>query len=614
MLGVHSLQQRMVLFLLLPVALLLVAMGWFGFWYARSALVAEWQEAAVLKLQRAAHQVDMRLSEPKFWMQMFQRTGGEPQAEDVQEWILKQLDNLQGIEKASLTRYDSADTSGERGSSTWMRGYSDPWMEKWGGMMEFERGQITEVTPPHYDSQVGHETVSLISSLLSAKDKRVGELNVAVRFDYLMQNALSYGWGKGETASLIDDQGRVLACNLADGRDRICSDEKTLQAVIKAMHEKSSGTILGRSKSPREVVGFYRLKEAPWTLVLTAQDTQILAPIYKFRNIFLIVGSLFIFFVLLLIRTVAGRTVKTISQVSQAAQQVAKGDFQLQLASERQDEVGQLVRSFNTMVMQLEEGIRLKEALDLAMEVQQNLLPSKPPQISAVDIAGTSIYCDETGGDYYDFLEFSEPGEGKLAVAIGDVAGHGISAALLMTTARAMLRTRIMQSGSLGEVVSDVNRLLCLDTDRTGDFMTLYVMMIDKTTWKLRWVRAGHAPAILYDWQNDSFEELRGEGSALGVLDSSAYEEYHYNSWNGSKLLFLGTDGIWETENPQGEMYGMERLRTLLREHCQFSAQAIIDTVMSDLTCFRDSSPQEDDITMVVLKSEQSTGSSENRT
>jgi sigma-B regulation protein RsbU (phosphoserine phosphatase) len=177
-----------------------------------------------------------------------------------------------------------------------------------------------------------------------------------------------------------------------------------------------------------------------------------------------------------------------------------------------------------------------------------------------------------------------------------------------------MLRTRIMQSGSLGEVVSDVNRLLCLDTDRTGDFMTLYVMMIDKTTWKLRWVRAGHAPAILYDWQNDSFEELRGEGSALGVLDSSAYEEYHYNSWNGSKLLFLGTDGIWETENPQGEMYGMERLRTLLREHCQFSAQAIIDTVMSDLTCFRDSSPQEDDITMVVLKSEQSTGSSENRT
>lgn len=115
MFNVRSLKQRMVLFLLLPVASLLVAMGWFGFWYARRSLVSEWQEAAVLKLQRAAHQVDMRLSEPKFWIQMFQRTGGEAHADVIQEWILKQLDDLQGIEKATLTRIDGAENARECG-------------------------------------------------------------------------------------------------------------------------------------------------------------------------------------------------------------------------------------------------------------------------------------------------------------------------------------------------------------------------------------------------------------------------------------------------------------------------------------------------------------------
>jgi HAMP domain-containing protein len=360
MLGARSLQQRMVLFLLLPVALLLTAMGWFGFWYARTALLAEWQEAAVLKLQRAAHQVDMRLSEPKFWMQMFQKTGGDPKADVIQQWILEQLDDLQGVEKAVLTSFDDAGDAIERGGSMWMRPHRHLWMAPWGSMMVFERAQITEVTPPRYDSQVGHETVSLVSGLLNAHDKKVGELRVAVRFDYLMENALSSGWGTGETASLINEQGRVLACNLSKGKSPICSDEETLHELNAAIREKPSGTIFGQSKSPREVLGFHRLQEAPWTLVLTARDTQILEPIYHFRNIFLVGGLLFIVFILLLIRMVAGNTVKEIGAVSRAARQVAKGDFRIQLGSAREDEVGQLVRSFNTMVTQLEEGIRLK--------------------------------------------------------------------------------------------------------------------------------------------------------------------------------------------------------------------------------------------------------------
>jgi len=360
---------------------------------------------------------------------------------------------------------------------------------------------------------------------------------------------------------------------------------------------------MGESSLNGEVVGFYRLKEAPWTLVLTAPDTQILAPINRFRNIFLITGSLFTLFILVLIRSVAGRTVASIREVSRASQRVAEGDYQVHLPVESDDEVGQLVHSFNAMVSQLEERMRLKEALDLAMEMQQNLLPVNPPEVGGLDIAGTCVYCDETGGDYYDFLQFSELGEGRIGLAVGDVAGHGISAALLMASARAMIRTRILQPGSLAQVANDVNQLLCYDTDRTGDFMTLFLAMFDVTRQELCWIRAGHAPAMIYDWHTESFEELRGEGFALGFDNAGHLKEYRYGDWNSTKLLFIGTDGIWETENTQGEQFGMERLRVVLRQHCHAPSQQIINAVLAAVKDFRQTKAQEDDITMVILKS-----------
>lgn len=360
---------------------------------------------------------------------------------------------------------------------------------------------------------------------------------------------------------------------------------------------------MGESSPSGEVIGFYRLNEAPWTLVLTARDTQILAPINRFRNIFLIAGALFALFILVLIRTVAGRTVASIRQVSHAAQSVAEGDYQVQLVTRRDDEVGQLIHSFNTMVVQLEERMRLKEALDLAMEMQQNLLPIEPPAVNGLDIAGTCVYCDETGGDYYDFLRFAELGAGKIGLVVGDVAGHGISAALLMATARAMIRTRILQPGNLAQIADDVNRLLCYDTDRTGDFITLFLALLDTARREICWIRAGHAPAILYDWQTDSFEELKGEGFALGFDSSGRFKEYRYEDWNHTKLLFIGTDGIWESENPHGEMFGMERLRAILRRHYRSSSQQIVDIVLASVEDFRQRRAQEDDITMMVLKS-----------
>lgn len=580
---------------MLPVAILLAAMAWFRFTYARANLLNEWREAAVLRLQRAAHQVDMRLGEPLLWMHFFGDTGDAAQGDAVRKWIVEKLNHLPGVERASVTRCD-----GEYPMCLAVEGGR---LRRHGPMMDFERARVTRINAPSFDTQAGHETVSLISDLVDATDRKVGELVVDVRFDHLMENVIANVWRQDETASLVDDTGKSLVCKAAGTQGIPCLNEIEVGVVLDALKEKSSGTILGHPVAAGTVLGFFRLKEAPWTLVVAGRDKQILAPINRFRNVSLLTGFLFSLVVLLLIRLVVGGTVASIQQVSRAAQQVASGDYKVHLPGRSDTEIGQLNDSFNTMVVQLEERMRLKEAMDLAMEVQQNLLPAGPPEVADLDIEGVCVYCDETGGDYFDFLEFPELGEGKIGFAVGDVAGHGISAALLMTTARAMIRTRMSQAGDLAAIVSDVNRLLCYDTERTGDFMTLFLALVDTTRCEVRWVRAGHAPAILYDWQRDSFEELRGEGFALGLDDSRALKEHRYTGWNSSKLLFIGTDGIWEAENAEGQLFGIDRLQAILRQNWRLSSREIAEAVLAALEEFRQGKAQEDDVTMVLVKS-----------
>jgi sigma-B regulation protein RsbU (phosphoserine phosphatase) len=254
------------------------------------------------------------------------------------------------------------------------------------------------------------------------------------------------------------------------------------------------------------------------------------------------------------------------------------------------------------MVLQLEERLKLKEALSLAMEVQQNLLPQEPLQNKHVDIAGQSIYCEKTGGDYFDFYPLPGTNGNQIVIAVGDVVGHGIPAALLMTTVRALLRSRMTQPGSLAEKIADVNRLLCMDTSISCDYMTLMVMMMDSVKGEVRWVRAGHDPAVVYDKLEDRFEELNGDGMALGIDRGYVYREYRRSNFTSGQLIAVGTDGIWEAENPQGTKFGRDRFRQAIRSYSSRPSQEILKASLENLASFQKTAPQNDDITLVVVK------------
>ena len=199
-----------------------------------------------------------------------------------------------------------------------------------------------------------------------------------------------------------------------------------------------------------------------------------------------------------------------IQKLVEATRRVADGDFTARAEIRSRDEMGELGRKFDQMVPALDERVRMKQALDVAMQVQQNLLPKKIPQPNGLEVAGRSMYCDETGGDFFDFMDFCCREDSTLGVAVGDVSGHGISAALLMSTTRAFLRSRVNQPGGLGDIVNDVNVLLSKDTGNSGEFVTLFYAEIDRSRGEIRWARAGHDPALLYDPQSDRFEELQG--------------------------------------------------------------------------------------------------------
>ena len=605
----NSLQQRFSIFMIFPVIFLLIIMGVAGFVYARSLLITQWQEAAILKLQRAAHQVDMRLSRAMEWIRMFHGASVEQNTDRLNIWILEQLGRQEGVARVDLIWEDGNSnrpsetkdyymSEGHIGRSGRGMGTGRPMR-----MMRFHSARIREITPPRYDASVENETVSLISDLNDESGQAIGRLEVLLNFNFLIKNISESGWWQSHKAFLVDNLGEILIGTQPDRRGKLSDSDNMLEReTLKAMTHRPFGTLAGEGHPPDEVSGFYKLQQAPWSLVMIAPGRKILAPIIRFRLYYFVTGTGFILIILLLIRSVIGRTVFSIKKVSNAADKLARGDYGEPLAVKTKDEVGDLTRSFNTMVVQLKERLELKEALNLAMEVQQNLLPTEMPRVKGLDIAGRSIYCDETGGDLYDFLEVCCRNSDRLGIAVGDVSGHGISAALLMATVRAFLRCRVTQPGGIGEIVSDVNRLTAYDTRETSQFMTLFYAEIDPAEKTISWVRAGHEPAIFYDPAVNKFNELDGEGVALGINGELKYQENVKTELSRGQIIVIGTDGLWETQNKSGEMFGKERLKVLIREYAQSSAKEILTSIIDSLKAFRGSEKQEDDVTLVVAK------------
>ncbi len=307
-----------------------------------------------------------------------------------------------------------------------------------------------------------------------------------------------------------------------------------------------------------------------------------------------------------LTRTITG----AVHELYEGTQHVREGDFTYRIPVKGADQLGELSSSFNTMTENLgrlivvaKEKERLESELTIARDVQNQLFPKDVPFTKSLELKGVCNPARMVSGDYYDFM--SLPG-GDIAFAIGDVAGKGISAALLMATIQSTMRTQLSSlngnSGghplSAAKMVGTLNRQLYATTS-PEKYATFYFALYNDNNHALTYTNAGHlAPMLL---RGSDIQMLDSTGTVVGAFPVAVYEEQTVTLERGDVLLAY-TDGIVEPENVYGEMFGEDRLKDLLVKYSKTDSAELIARTMEAVVQWTGAGELQDDMTMVVVR------------
>ncbi len=287
---------------------------------------------------------------------------------------------------------------------------------------------------------------------------------------------------------------------------------------------------------------------------------------------------------------------------------IAKGDLDSKIEIPNEDELGSLAASFNAMTKAVKKGreeailrAHLESELETARKIQEKLLPHKMPQLPGFEIAGTSIPSKQVGGDYFDFLDL---GKDRLGIAIADVSGKGIPAALLMANLQASLHAQTLETEKVAEVAIRINNLLVKSTD-INMFVTFFYGLMDRNKSTFTSTNAGHNPPILLR-VDQTMERLEDGGLVLGFLPDQKYEQQTTTLQPGD-VLVLYTDGITEARTPDEEavgekLFGEDRLVRVIEENAFLSAREIQSAILQAVSAHTKNTPQGDDITLVIIK------------
>jgi len=340
---------------------------------------------------------------------------------------------------------------------------------------------------------------------------------------------------------------------------------------------------------------------------------RIFATLGELRDSYLllliVVGVLFLFIEAAALATgivLTRRITRAVADLYRGTQYVQAGDFSHRVQIEHHDQLGELAESFNKMTTSVGELIevenkrrRLENEISIAREVQNQLFPSSLPSVPGVEIEAICKAARSVSGDYYDFIQLSPT---HIAIAIADISGKGISAALLMASLQAALRSQMLTEGSerlsMAELVSRLNKHLVRNT---GDdrFATFFIATYDSGTRTLRYTNAGHLPAFLIC--KSGSEKLDIGGMVLGVVEDYVYEEGSLTV-SPDSLLIGYSDGLIEPENVYGEEFGIRRLEEAA-VHVQGAAPLMVaESLMAAAEEWAGTPEQADDMTVIVAR------------
>lgn len=537
-----------------------------------------------------------------------------------------------GTESGIYYKY-SNDNSSERYDPRTRSWYTD-------AVKAAEKSDIPVWQNVYISKSTGKFCITCSKAFKNKSGKILGVCAVDMYIDDISDLILKYKIGKNGYNFIIDKNGNIV---MHPEYASIFQDESSFESfnlsesgLVNEILNKKSDVISAKIDDKNYYISFSPMEINDWTWVSTLPEEELMEPIYKIENLidasleksekslekdfnFVIIVFLIVFLVsFVIICFVCTKLSKNISlpitRLCEATKSIGRGNFDLSVDKNSDDEIGKLAKSFNLMARNLKrymknlkkttaEKEKVHSELMIANKIQKSMLPCifpAFPERKDFDIYAVMDPAREVGGDFYDFFLIDDS---KLALVIADVSDKGVSAALFMVVAKILIKNQLQNGDSPAEVLKIVNNRLC-ENNEVGMFVTCFLGIFDIKSGEFIYANAGHNPPFLYRKSEENCIVITSpHGLVLGGTPNITYLQSKTYLYPGD-FLFLYTDGVTEAANKRGRLFSQQKLEEIVNS-CgkkNVAIQDLIFDIKSEINKFVGNAAVSDDITMLALK------------
>ena len=403
---IFSLERRFLLLLLLPVAAILVAVGVAGFFYARTFLLDQWVQSMHLRLEKAALQIRNQLNDKVELIELVAKAERIPDREIMQAFLIQRLIAKKGVKFVDLSTESLKNRDlGQIGTQA---GDYGPGVVK--GLYTMDLSENAGYCYPVMDPNALDRSLRIVKVLGPGGKGKYRKITVRIGFDSFLEPIREMGLLRGSNAILVTSTGQILAyTDKSQPRRRKLGEKGDVveKKLLKEIRHKGFGTVFGKGHPPNVVAGFYKVPRINWYLILYSSGYEILAPIVRFRFYYALAGIIVLTVIILLIRFTTRYVGRSISAIAAASVKLREGDYSVRLPEEGQDEIGQLIRSFNEMT----EGLKQRDLIQrtFGRYVDKTFVKELMHRPDALRLGGEKRVVTMMMADLRNFTAISEP-------------------------------------------------------------------------------------------------------------------------------------------------------------------------------------------------------------
>ena len=520
-----------------------------------------------------------------------------------------------GTESGFMISYDAY--AAEDSEGNYEEAYYDYFATEW--YQEAKHAEKAVFTDLYVDYYGRGLMISCVAPFYDADDNFAGVVGMDIRMTDLHCSVIDINLGEEASAFLVDNTGDVIGSpeQLENGHgfESIYKESNPAHVAAKKIMSGEKGIYLTEDGI---YYAYTPVKTADWKFCVEIPKSVVLKPVsavtLNIQSTIIVFGFFFAIIILLVVAIVdrfSKRLTDPLLALGRDVKTISGGNLDYRAEISCNDEIGDLAGEFNQMAASLKQYIRdftsavaekerIGAELDIATHIQASMLPCIFPAFpdrKELDIYATMNPAKEVGGDFYDFFMVDDR---HLAIVMADVSGKGVPAALFMVIGKTLIKDHTQPGRNLGEVFTEVNNILC-ESNSEGLFITAFEGVLDMVTGEFRFVNAGHEmPYICKKDGNYEVYKIRA-GFVLAGMEGIRYREGCVQLEPGDKI-FQYTDGVTEATDSKNELYGMDRLTSILNRNVDKTPMELLPEVKKDIDAFVGDAPQFDDITMLCLE------------